>query len=367
MVYTISEVEQTVLEKLARAPRAGSLRLKSSQGWNETNDRKKGLFDHLWAVPLDWSDVILQGPHIDIGIGFVKQPNPTLRSKGDWTAVDLESIDPQFIPATSYSRTCEKSQYESAYPRLDHNLSESHKDGYRVAWRRMVGTTGNRTLRPAILPPGTAHVHTINSATGSPRDIVRAGASTSAILIDFYQRSTGMTDILGTTFFRLPIATDVAFSRRIEYLYLRLSAVTAAYAHLWKELTNQEWSPDLPFRRAEDRRRAQVEIDALIALSLGVTADELCMIYRTQFPVMRKYDSQDLFDANGRKVADDVAKLHRKLKPGQELSEEERTWTHPQSGATYVFEYPFRILDREADMRAAYERFERELAEGTLQ
>ena len=176
-----------------------------------------------------------------------------------------------------------------------------------------------------------------------------------------------MTDILGTTFFRLPIATDVAFSRRIEYLYLRLSAVTAAYAHLWKELTNQEWSPDLPFRRAEDRRRAQVEIDALIALSLGVTADELCMIYRTQFPVMRKYDSQDLFDANGRKVADDVAKLHRKLKPGQELSEEERTWTHPQSGATYVFEYPFRILDREADMRAAYERFERELAEGTLQ
>ena len=98
-----------------------------------------------------------------------------------------------------------------------------------------------------------------------------------------------------------------------------------------------------------------------------MTADELCMIYRTQFPVMRKYDSQDLFDANGRKVADDVAKLHRKLKPGQELSKEERTWTHPQSGATYVFEYPFRILDREADMRAAYERFERELAEGTLQ
>ena len=62
-----------------------------------------------------------------------------------------------------------------------------------------------------------------------------------------------------------------------------------------------------------------------------------------------------------------MAKLHRKLKPGQELSEEERTWTHPQSGATYVFEYPFRILDREADMRAAYERFKRELAEGTLQ
>ena len=61
-----------------------------------------------------------------------------------------------------------------------------------------------------------------------------------------------------------------------------------------------------------------------------------------------------------------MAKLERKLKPGQELSQEERTWTHPQSGTTYVFEYPFRILDREADMREAYARFERELADGTL-
>ena len=143
--------------------------------------------------------------------------------------------------------------------------------------------------------------------------------------------------------------------------------MTSAYAQLWKEVTGTAWTPAVPLRKSEERRQAQVEIDALVALSLGVTADELCMIYRTQFPVMRKYDSQDLFDANGRKVADDVAKLHRKLKPGQELSEEERTWTHPQSGAIYVFEYPFRILDREADMRAAYERFERELAEGTLQ
>ena len=149
--------------------------------------------------------------------------------------------------------------------------------------------------------------------------------------------------------------------------FLDINCLTSVYSPLWEEVTGTEWTPEVPLRRAEERRLAQVEIDALVALSLGVTADELCMIYRTQFPVMRKYDSQDLFDANGRKVADDVAKLHRKLKPGQELSEDDRTWTHPQSGATYVFEYPFRILDREADMRAAYVRFERELTEGSLQ
>lgn len=150
--------------------------------------------------------------------------------------------------------------------------------------------------------------------------------------------------------------SDIAIER-----FLQLNCLTSAFTAMWEEVAGTEWTPDVPLRKGEARRQAQVEIDALVALSLGVTADELCMIYRTQFPVMRKYDSQDLFDANGRKVADDVAKLERKLKPGKELSVEDRTWTHPQSGATYTFEYPFRILDREADMREAYERFEREL------
>ena len=38
--------------------------------------------------------------------------------------------------------------------------------------------------------------------------------------------------------------------------------------------------------------------------------------------------------------------------------DEERRWSHPQSGVEYVYEYPFRQLDREADMREAYARFE---------
>ncbi|MGV0380171.1 hypothetical protein [Corynebacterium lehmanniae] len=110
-------------------------------------------------------------------------------------------------------------------------------------------------------------------------------------------------------------------------------------------------------RKDEERRAAQVEIDAIVALSLGVTADELCMIYRTQFPVLRR-DQEDRFDANGRKVSKDVLKLQAKLRDGEELSVADRTWVHPQSGVEYVHEYPFRQLDREADMREAYARFE---------
>ena len=50
------------------------------------------------------------------------------------------------------------------------------------------------------------------------------------------------------------------------------------------------WSPEIPFRGAKERRDAQWEIDCIVAESLDVTRDELMMIYRTQFPVMKKHE-----------------------------------------------------------------------------
>ena len=115
---------------------------------------------------------------------------------------------------------------------------------------------------------------------------------------------------------------------------------------------------------AADRRQALVEIDALVALMLGLTADELCTIYRTQFAVLYGYDHNDYFyDANGRLVPNSVLTVWRKK--GDTITEEERTATN-QAGNTYIYELPFVTLDREADMRQAYAEFERRLAERVM-
>jgi hypothetical protein len=115
-----------------------------------------------------------------------------------------------------------------------------------------------------------------------------------------------------------------------------------------------------------DRRQALVEIDALVAIMLGLTADELCTLYRTQFPVLFAQDrgiarkDNRFYDTNGRLVPQEVLKVWRTK--GGDISEEERTATHA-AGRTYAYEPPFMTLDREKDMRIAYEHFERILAE----
>jgi hypothetical protein len=121
-----------------------------------------------------------------------------------------------------------------------------------------------------------------------------------------------------------------------------------------------DWAVATPLRIAEDRRQALVEIDALVALMLGVSADQLCTIYRTQFAVLYGYDHNSyVYDAHGRLVPNSVLSVWRKK--GDALTVAERTATN-QAGYTYTYELPFRLLDREADMRTAYAEFERRLA-----
>lgn len=387
MVYAVNRAAASALDKLSGSTRIATLELRFSSGWHETADRKKGYFETDWGAPDSWDDVILQGPHLFVGTPLYKTPNKTMLHHLDWSETDFEALAPDAIPVTAYKPVGDRHRYDCGYTDWgDEANPEPARDHYRIAWRCMAANTGERTLIPTLIPPGAAHVDGLFSAAnpgGELCDLVALSGSLGSLVSDFAVRVAPKSTIRSGTANRLAYA-DGPLRPGLILRTLRLSAITDAYADLWAQC----WAPDLrddfwtgglnhtrrpalddvtaiwsaatPLRIAADRRQALVEIDAIVALSLDLTADELCTIYRTQFAILYGYDRNTYFyDANGRLVPNSVLTVWRKK--GDRITADERTATN-QAGNTYVYELPFVTLDREADMRQAYAEFERRLA-----
>lgn len=106
---------------------------------------------------------------------------------------------------------------------------------------------------------------------------------------------------------------------------LLLNCVNDSYADLIEEIYDEDFSDDswsfsnillsnsvfkgigakcsFPFLDSDyARRQALLEIDVIVAISLGIGFDHLLAIYEAQFPTLQKYDRETWFDNNGRIV-----------------------------------------------------------------
>lgn len=355
MVYPVNTEAAGILEKLAAAPRIGELRLSFSSGWNETSAKKNGIFDYGWKHPATWSDAILQGPHLGVSNPMAKQPNPSLKNNQDWSKIDLEALPEDFIPATGYQTiSAENRSYVREYGNWEiDGKSVPVASTYRIAWRERIGVTKFRSLFPALIPPGAMHLNAVNSVGPvDSKEAVLSGLSASTILCDFFIRVTGTSHIYASYYNQLPLPTFHDHSQEIIRLFLRLNCVTSAYSELWKQLTGEDWTTDVPLLNALEREMAQISIDAAVAFRLGLTVEDLCTIYRTHFPVMREYDEENRYDQNGRVVPNELLKRYR----SKAQSSTDWSWVHPQSGTRYEYQLPFEKLDREKAYKDAFSR-----------
>ena len=380
-ISTVNSAASHILSNLGSQSRIGSLGLQFSLGWDEGAAFTDGRFTKSWGSS-SWNEAILQGPHIFVATPLYKQPNESMRNFLDWTQTDLEALSPSAQPVTQYKPAGDRATYDRLYTHWD---SSPARDHYRITWRSMVPTTGERTLTPAIIPPGPAHVGTVNSA-GYPDNLaclLSAMSTATTLCSDFLLRSYGRNHIYPRDFALLPaIPIDHPLTKLTTLRTLRLNCITEAYAQLWAECWDDsfvtdspileryderpigpEWTADTPLRRAEDRRNAQAEIDVMVAMMLGVPIEDLCTIYRTQFAVLYDYDhgrgqGAYVYDANGRQLPTPVRQAwEKRQRPtyNGDMPLSERTHTHPGSGVSYVYDLPFRIRDRESDFHRIHE------------
>lgn len=390
MVYAVNRATSAVVGKLASAKRIGELQPEFSTGWHEKGDRARGYFDVEWGPVESWTAAVLQGPNFHLSNPFFKSPNKTMLHNQDWTPIDLESLSGDALPVTSYKPRGDLVRYDKSFTHWGEDRDVPARAQFRVAWRGMAANKNERTLVPCLIPPGAAHIHGVESAglldDPSGRSLVLMVAGLSSLVADFLVRVVPKSGISGSVVRRLPFV-EGGLGDELLLRALRLNCLTSSYAPLWSSAystmkttpawtggldypgrpgladVGESWSAGIPLRRASDRRQALVEIDAVVALSLGLTAVELASLYRSQFAVLYGYDHHVYFyDANGRLVPNSVLTVWRRK--GDDITKDERTAINP-SGNTYEYVMPFRTFDREADMRQAYAHFEKVLAERT--
>ncbi|CAJ64954.1 MULTISPECIES: Eco57I restriction-modification methylase domain-containing protein [Frankia] len=378
---------QEILEAISRQRvRLADIGFNWSLCWDEGQAKKDGYIVWDTHLPGSWDGVILQGPHFTSATPLARQPNLNCRSNKDYSPFDFEALDREVLPRTNYRRACDIATFRQAISLWD---GRPFTDVWRLAWRNMVSADNERSLHAAIIPPGPTHVHAVHSlALESKHNTVINAGLWSSLPYDYLVKVSGMSKVAKETVDRFPLPIGHPARPWLASRALRLNCLTADYAPLWEELyetgfaedgwtppftdrpalgvAEREWTMATPLRFDFDRRAALVEIDALAALMLGLTAEQLCLMYRAQFAVLRKYEYAMYFDAQGRKIAKD----HHAMGVKQQKDDYKilHAWVAdrgldcdapPELADRY--RGPFRKPDREAEMRAAYAEFARRL------
>ena len=292
-----------------------------TQMWDETNAQKNNLILRSVHFPGDTYDLIYSGPHIFVGNPLFKTSRRECRLNSDYDNIDLTNIGSHYYQRVNYTPQTDLNSYVLQIP--DAGWGAKCNDTYRVLFRRMLNLGGERTLIGAIVPPHTGHVSTMISVTfmDKRKMLLFAGLSMS-LPYDAFVKALGKGDMYLDTIIRLPFFKHYDFS--IILRALMLNCLTDAYKDLWedswddsynldswakederlpkRDFTSLEkvWNQNIIPRNDYARRQLLVELDVLSAQRMGLSLEQLKVVYRILFPIMRQYENETWYDRNGR-------------------------------------------------------------------
>ena len=331
-----SEVIVKVLEKLSRFQKhvLNYPRRIISEGLHETNAVDKGIIKRNTAFP-EWNnyEMIYSGPHFYVGNPIYKMPRQKCVLNSDYDSIDLPSISDDFNVRSNYTPTIPLNKYKTLIKGFQCGQDEEGNpiydnwvDYYKVAYRLMTGGgSGERTLTAAILPPKSSHLVTaITTVFDNIQDTTELAGLSASIVLDFFIKVIGCGAIHATRVESFPLGIADKYKSALYSRTLLLNCLTKHYSDLWEEMWRDEykqetwsisdsrlkpfatltpqWQWDIPLRNYFERRQALVEIDVIAAMALGLSLQDLEMIYTIQFPVLQQNENDTWYDSEGKIV-----------------------------------------------------------------
>lgn len=301
--------------------------------FDETGAVDSGILDRKTFYPnVDNYEMVYNGPQFYVANPLNKTPRERCLLNSDYDNIDLMAVDANYTPRSNYIPLKSKEEYTrliQGFPQgqdSDGNtVYDNWIDYYHLGFRKMVGSSAERTLIGAILPKRTAHINGVISVTfQNPLHIVDMSALCSSVVMDFYVKTLSVHNLTTNRILSFPLGVHEKYKAALYSRALLLNCLTEAYRQLWEDCWSesyrsqswsiedhrlkpfntltQTWSWDIPLRNYFERRQALVEIDVISAMALGLSLDDLEMIYQIQFPIMQQYEQDTWYDAEGKVV-----------------------------------------------------------------
>lgn len=409
-----------VLEAFADFPKhVGDFNVNIQECFHETGALDAGILKRKTFYPnVENYEMVYNGPQIYVGNPSYKTPRTVCVNKADYDTIDLSSISDEYIARSNYRPIMPLSEYKKQVQGFcvgqdeeGNVVYDSWIDHYKVGFRKMISLPSERSLICAVLPRRTAHINgVISSSFVRGDDTVDMAALCASIPMDFFMKTIAAQNLTSVRMQGFPLGVDEKYNNAMRSRTLLLNCLTTHYADLWFECWREEykhetwsiadprlkpfselhetWSWDIPLRNYFERRQALVEIDVIAAMALGLSLQDLEMIYTIQFPVLQQNENDTWYDAEG-KIVFTCSKgltgvgLDRKRNAktgmlgwedirGEQIDENtyagiSPTHTHTidpakselYGGQQQTFVAPYTRCDRIADYRTAWAHFEK--------